>query len=64
MRWRGLPGLYGFEGRHEHLVEPERVGAVLPPAVVGFTTLPRGFDIRSLSSPKIVPQRALISRWS
>src|SRR4029077_17817044 len=30
----------------------------------GFTTLPRDVDIRrSLSSPRIVPQRASISRW-
>src|SRR5947209_19749252 len=33
---RGLPGLHGLERPHEHLVEPERVGAVLPPDVVGI----------------------------
>jgi hypothetical protein len=28
----------------------------------GFTTLPRDFDIRSLSSPRIVPQRDDVER--
>src|SRR5512145_2421870 len=61
---RGLPGLHGLERPHEHLVEPERVGAVLPPDVVGIHDVAPPFDIRSLSSPRIVPQRASISRWS